>query len=876
MANVQLQKLLQSKQVDKKHPFNYIQMGDVSGRYYIDAYVEPAFWGMYAKTIASGHHVCMAECPLPESILRLDVDISIVNQCYIDEDKEDKCVEANLCYSKEQVYRVVNIANNILRSLACDVTTLDCTTLLLEKSAKIIDSGNNMRRVKRGFHLHWPFVVLKECDAKEWLRQLINEIANEEIFDLEKSPIDTNTFGVPWLLYGSRKAEDRNSAIRNEPYLISIAWDSNGNEVAAEQVLDQVQLVDIYDENKIIVDAPIEWRMSIRPHGRKVTQCRVILQQFCEPIIKSYVALPNNVPINLQHVQELLGMLCIERCRDYKQWINVGRCVYSITHGTLEGLQMWTDWSMNCVEKFSNAVCQSKWRTFTTGTCGIGLLKNWAKTDNMHAYSAWKEKIFTESLLALRFVTSGEIARIAASIIGEHYKYFNEEWFCFSEHHWTSYLESGEGEIPLYKILNTKVKEYIDKTKLSLDQNDVNYEQNVKYFDIILRKLDEPASLKSIVAMMKLEYYDKQFKSKLNTNPLTIGLQNGVYDLDKCVFRDGRQEDYISLTLNCKYIEYDMNSPEIKNIERQMIRFFPNTARRKYMLDVLCQVFVGNLYLKHLFFWVGSGDNGKTAFSRMMEEMLGTDYCVKLPTTLLTSAKSDVGKAAPELCQLRGKRLALFDEPDHSETLSNGTLKILTGRDSLAPRELFEKGKNIKSFIPLCQYVFVCNREPNVKNPDDNALWERFRVCEFESCFTQPDKAPATFEQQVAEKTFPKDPNFVNNVRDLNAPLCYYLLQHWKATKGKNLDTPACILKATQTYRDSANSILTFIEADMEKDTQCSIPILEFLEKFRNYLSTLPYKTKSLNTSKIIEVLRQIGIDVTQNGIVGYKFKSFV
>jgi phage/plasmid-associated DNA primase len=186
------------------------------------------------------------------------------------------------------------------------------------------------------------------------------------------------------------------------------------------------------------------------------------------------------------------------------------------------------------------------------------------------------------------------------------------------------------------------------------------------------------------------------FKNNLNGNQLLIGLKNGVYDLEKCEFREGRQEDYISHTTNCDYIEYSHDSPEIKLVEHHLECFFPNKKRREYVLDILSQIFVGNLYLKHLFLWVGVGDNGKSAFSRWIEEILGRDYFVKLPTTLLTSSKSEAGKAAPELVRLKGKRLAIFDEPDYSESLSNGTLKNLTGRDSIEPRDLFQKGKEIK------------------------------------------------------------------------------------------------------------------------------------------------------------------------------------
>jgi P4 family phage/plasmid primase-like protien len=875
MAHSQFQKLLQTKYAEKTAPYNLIQMGAIRGRYFIDAFTEPLFWNFYTQAIVANQQLCLAEQPMPESVLRLDVDISIVNQYYVDEEKDDKTPESVLCYSIDQVKELIVIANNILKNMSCSPMSLNCSVFLLEKSARVISESNNVTKIKRGFHLHWPFVVLKLADAKEWLRQLINEVSNEKIFATEKCPIDQNTFDVPWLLYGSRKGDEvsKMGRVNHEPYLISQAFDSDCNEITPSALYDEIKLVDIYDESKFIVDPSIYWRMTIRPYGRKVVQCKPLNTDFFEIQMKSYDSLQNNVPIDLLHVQQLLEMLSLKRCTEYREWLNVGRCLYSITQGTIEGLQLWKDWSMNCIDKFSNSACETKWRTFTANSYGIGLLKNWAKTDNLKEYTLWKDKIFADSLTFLKMTTSGEIARIAAGIIGEHYKFFDNEWFCFSTHHWTSYLASGDGDVPLHKILNTKVKDAMKQAMSGLDPSKKNDEEKIKNFMTIIRKLDEPNTLKSIIEMLRLEYFDNTFKSKLDTNALTIGLKNGVYDLDKCIFREGVPEDCISRTLNCKYIEYDMNSPEIKSIEKHLMCFFPNPARRKYMLDTLCQVFVGNLYMKYLFFWVGNGDNGKTAFSRLLEEMLGRDYCVKMPTTLLSSAKMDAGKAAPELCQLRGKRLAFFDEPDASEALSNGTLKILTGRDSMAPRELFEKGKDIKTFVPLCQYVFVCNNEPNVKNPDDPALWNRFRVCEFESRFLPEKEVPPTFEEQLLAKKFPMNPNFTNEIKELAAPFCYYLLCHWKLTKGKNLETPDCVISATQNYRASTNKLLGFISEELEQDKDSVVVLDEFKNRFFEYLSkTSMCKVAPLSTAKIIECLRKAGIDVDQSGVVGYRF----
>ena len=53
---------------------------------------------------------------------------------------------------------------------------------------------------------------------------------------------------------------------------------------------------------------------------------------------------------------------------------------------------------------------------------------------------------------------------------------------------------------------------------------------------------------------------------KLDNNKNLIGFENGVFDLIKYEFRDGRPEDCISLSTKTDYIEYEEDCNEIKEI----------------------------------------------------------------------------------------------------------------------------------------------------------------------------------------------------------------------------------------------------------------------------------------------------------------------
>ena len=874
--------LNQAARYGKGECYNMVGMGkEYSGRYWIDSRTEDTFYKLYENAVAKNMPVCLAEIPLSQSVLRLDVDISIKLQFLIDGENVEKVMDENLCYTMEQVISLIKLGNGLLKKMLIGANNEDLSCFLLEKSAKIIgndvdDNGTHNTRIKRGFHLHWPLVVTNTFEQKNWINKLVTGCVAERIFDFDKCPIDPLSSDVSWLMYGSRKPTETTirGTMNYEPYKITHAFDFDGETIDIDELFQKVHLVDPYDDSQTINASNIR-KMTIRPCGRKTLVFAACDDSWSipRPVSIKTVETPN-APTNMNHIEQLLNMLSNERCVDYLQWFNVGRCLFSCTLGTWEGLDLWSRWSMNCPEKFVESVCQLKWNSFSITPFGIGVLKNWAKTDNQIEYTKWRNEVFSESLDGFTRNTSGEIAQLAANIMADYFKYIfkysNGSWYEFVTH-WKTHNESASCDIPLLTVLNRKIKPFVEDI---LKKIPVSKETKAKIeiYESVVKKLDEPSSLKSIIQMLQIEYHDASFYDTLNTNYALIGLKNGVYDLNKCEFRQGRPEDNISSSLNCDYVEYDMAGEEIVQLERHLQRFFPNPARRTYMLDVLCQIFVGNMYLKNLFFWVGKGDNGKTAFSRMIEEMLGPDYCVKLPTTLLSGVKGDAGKASPELCMLIGKRIAFFDEPDHSETLSNGMLKILTGHDTLQPRELFQKGKEVKKFVNRAMFVMLCNKEPNVKDAEDGAMWARFRVCEFESKFVKESEAPDTWEEQLLAKKFPVDYNFVNDVKNIKGPFCFYLLQHWKRTRNQDLDTPQCIVDSTHNYKSNNDWLCKFVKTELISDELHVIDLLAFKEKYSTFLSLQNYKIMATSTYKLIEDLKKLGIDVSNDGIVGYNF----
>ena len=72
----QLKNFLNGSRREKNEPYNLVGMGNFAGRYYIDANMEEAFWKLYDAAMKKQYPVSLAECPMFQSILRIDIDIT--------------------------------------------------------------------------------------------------------------------------------------------------------------------------------------------------------------------------------------------------------------------------------------------------------------------------------------------------------------------------------------------------------------------------------------------------------------------------------------------------------------------------------------------------------------------------------------------------------------------------------------------------------------------------------------------------------------------------------------------------------------------------------------------------------------------------------
>jgi phage/plasmid-associated DNA primase len=207
--------------------------------------------------------------------------------------------------------------------------------------------------------------------------------------------------------------------------------------------------------------------------------------------------------------------------------------------------------------------------------------------------------------------------------------------------------------------------------------------------------------------------------------------------------------------------------------------------------------------------------------------MLG-EYAVKLPTSLIVGKRTASSAASPELVRAgNGVRWAVLQEPDKKDVINVGLLKELSGNDSFFARGLFKEGGEIE---PMFKLVVICNDPPSMPY-SDKAAWNRIRVIPFESTFC--DNPPNTWEEQLREKKFPKDPFFAEKIPDMIQAFAWLLLNHRK--NGIRRIEPDKVTLATNSYRIKNDIYRQFIEECTVEDSNSLISLSEVYGFFKEW-----------------------------------------
>ncbi len=539
----------------------------------------------------------------------------------------------------------------------------------------------------------------------------------------------------------------------------------------------------------------------------------------------------------------------------YDKWIRVG---WALKNTSEKLLIVWLAFSAKSSSfQFSEVpdLCE-RWVNFKVRNDGLSKLSiiHWVKTDCKHEF----DKIFKSTLdYYVELTLNGNKEKYKppdydlAVVLYQYKKHEyvcisvkNNQWFKYKHNRWVT-SDSG---IDLRSLISNPVRELYNNKSINLmqdistirqsnvsiinqeenneesdDQTDINKKKSIQCINIVTR-LGQSSDKGKIMTECKELFYDGAFLSKLDTNPYLLCFRNGVIDFKEKIFRKGQPEDYISMCTNIDYIKLtNEHKDTIDEIHVFMKQLFPKPELCKYMWEHLASCLIGTSPNQTFNQYYGAGQNGKSVLVNLMEKCLG-DYKGDVPLTLVTGRRQNVGASSPEIASLKGKRLAVMQEPSKEDIINEGILKQFTsGKDPIQGRALF---CDPVTFYPQFKLIVTCNVMMKI-NSNDHGTWRRQRLVPFEALFTEN---PVDDDEEKPYQ-FKLD-RFIDEKFDRWAPVFMSMLVDIAFEKNGVVDDCNIVVAKTKEYRQSQDYLSEFIRDRVVKDSDGRIRKTELNNEF--------------------------------------------
>lgn len=230
--------------------------------------------------------------------------------------------------------------------------------------------------------------------------------------------------------------------------------------------------------------------------------------------------------------------------------------------------------------------------------------------------------------------------------------------------------------------------------------------------------------------------------TKLDSDPNLFGVANGVLDLTHGVLAQLTPQVLVTKRSG---VAFDPSAKAPLFLEF-IDRVQPDPDVRRFLRQIAGLFLLGNVLEQRLFFFYGSGANGKSTFIELMQYIMG-EYAHSFDiNSFLKQALASRG-ATPELVAFRGMRLSHSSEIPLGAKIDEQRVKLLTGGDTICARDLYEKTINFK---PSHSLVMVGNHLPEIRAVSD-AMRRRLLLIGFNTQIAEAKRDPQLLKKLKAE-----------------------------------------------------------------------------------------------------------------------------
>lgn len=877
----------------KNLPWTHTMSYEPYGSYNIPEDMYNVFLELYKNAITDGHVTYISEKHKEFGPIVIDLDFV--------QSKEN----GKRYYTDITIINIVKLYNSVIKKYL-KISNNKMTAYVLEKEKPSLRKGE----YHDGIHIVYPYICTKPS-LQMIMRDDFLKLAKEyKIF--KKIPLVNNLenvfdkgviYNTGWLLYGSKK--DPRSQVYRVTHIYRIVGgsiDINGNICfndsgrlydtlfPGEDVSQKSYVrhfIDVlrcrrFNSSKDIT--PLINDIDPKKLDEKINNIKKKIVEGSNPTKEISALMGNDVNFfkvvedaTLLEAKNLTRLLSKERATDYHTWFQIGKCLHNIDYRLLED---WIAFSKKCPEKFKKGECEYLWNKMKKSNYTIATLHYFASIDNPEQYYEMKREKINKLMRDGLEVSHHTIARLLMEKYKIKFKCASIKhgiWYEFQNHRWVE-IDSAYTLRDL--ITKEIIPEYIKQQQhlYELAKDAEGYEKS-KYFEEagriteVIKHLNNNAFRNGVIKECEYIAYDKNFLENLDENIYLICFENGVYDLEADVFRDGCPDDYISLCTNYDYIEYDKNDEITKEIKDFLRKIQPDKKMRRYLLMLLSTCLAGSISEESFYVLTGSGANGKSKLMELLRYTLG-DLFKPMDIRLLTEKRSSSSAASPELADKKGIRACPLDEPKANDEINTGFMKIFTGGDLITARALF---KEPIYFKPQFKPFLLCNHLPNIKS-DDDGTWRRLMVIHFPSKFVKPSEATDKMKKNgLGENQFWADEKLSEKLPNWKQLFMGMLIRYYRKYKKEGLNPPELVTFHTKEYRRRCDIFQDFISDYLEKtnDTKDSVTMMSLHEGMRSWYKN-NYDGRCPPTKDLRNYLLQRIPSYNQktDSLIGYRIKN--
>ena len=768
---------------------------------------------------------------------------------------------------------------------------------IMEKDT-ICDCDKKLYSKKDGIHILFPNLISNKKNYVSLInniikdKDIIEEIFNNTCKSPPSNPVneifDSHIYNPGnWFIYGSGKPGP-NELTYKLTRVLKVSGDSTKN-IPIDILLENPR--EIMNKNSVQINDKINVEF-IGPEilKNKPTNNNVNMSINFDDI-ENIQNIVNIKKEDLKFINKLANILSEERASDCKNWIEVGYCLHSLSPKYL--LNTWIKFSKKWENYAGDSECIKQWEYMNNTNkpqYTLGTLIYWAKKDNPDEFSIIQKEslkgLVDKSLVGEK--TCGTHSDVA-NIVYNYYKDLfvcsglkDNVWYYFDDNT-GRWIDTEQGVI-LRKRLSSDIIDlyqhysnfYKDKSKEEDPDSELYQIYDTRHSNCckIMIKLKDYTYKDKIMKECKDKFYDHEFMDKLNSKKNLIGFDNGIIDLKytsvnksgvvhtETIFREGRPDDYVSLSVgySLPIAKEDMptninqikeNIKSINNyhelqegLDDFIKKVLPNDDVRDYTLRFLSSCLSGEVREEKFYFWTGSGSNGKSKITELIDHTLG-EYSKPMDVSYLTTKRGSSSSASPELERIRYARFVSMSEPERDDQIYVGKLKQITGGDKMTSRGLF---KDTTEFKPQFKIILMCNDLPKLAG-NDGGVHRRIEVVDFISKFTDNPKPTLHNPHQYIADT-----QLGNKLKQWNTLFMIKLLDYYKMYDMEGTKAPASVTEATKVYITENDTIQKWIVEDLVESDDVT-PLDDLMDCLKSWCEDQGFDFKKINKLEVKNAL---------------------